>query len=356
MQGVGDIFVSAAVVSELVLGGLLLCTVLAIVLHRLARLWLDTDVARRRSRYDESAALLVAGEMDSLTLTRLVAPRDHKLVEDLLAEYAEKFSGEVHQSLAEAFVGIGAVARNRARARSRFWWVRAGAAHRLGLMGYPPVTRALRPLLADRHLEVRLAAARSLVELGADKMIGDLAGSLAEPDLFSGLRLADVILDAGHGAVPSLIRFVCTSPVARGVALALDILGDMRAVEATEVIGNALQHSPSLEVRAAACRALGRMESPEAVPLLCRALHDATWEVRGQAVQALGRMADPAALPMILPFLEEASPWVVYNAAVALGSMGPEGMDALRRAHGRPGTPLRALILEEVLATQPQEV
>lgn len=333
---------------------LLTLLVAGIIVHRVFSNYQDRRVARRRVRYEESVVLLVTGDLEPLPFLRGVAAGDRHLVEELLLEYAAKVTPAVRSSLAPVFVGLGAPQRNRRHLGARLWWKRAEAARRLGLMYDRENLRPLSRLLRDPELEVRVCAARSLVELGVEHWHGTLIQTLDAPDTMSTLRFADVILEAGQTAVPGLIRFAQTCPNPKGVSVALEILGDMRAVEAEPVMLEALL-SASKEVRAAACRALGRVESPGALQSLCRALEDPAWEVRNQAVRALGAIGDPVAVPYLLPLLQLPEPWTVFRTASALVHMEPGGREAvtaeLARLQADPGHTglLTAQLLQEVL-------
>ncbi len=348
MPGELDAVQTLALQAVLVLTALLAASVCYTLGHRLVGLWTERRRALRRSKYQEQALLLSAGELSPVQFVRGLPRRDHLLAEDLLVEIATKFSGEVRGVLADAFVALGAVDRNRKRTGSRLWWVRADAARRLGLMGAPAVTRTLRALLKDPNAEVRIAAARAMIELGRGEWLSDLILSLDEENTFSALRLADVIMEAGPQASGALIGYLSTGRQPRRIAIAVEILGDMRAHEAEPVIQHLLVDSDSVDVRAACCRALGRFESPLALEILSRCLCDPSWVVRSQAVQALGQIGDPAAIPWVEPLLAAPEPWLVAAAAKALYRMGPLGEQALHRAPDTEGT-LLGQVVQEVL-------
>lgn len=318
-----------ALLSVLGLSALLVAAVLYTLMHRILSIWRDWRRMRRRSVYYEQAELLAAGEVPPREFVRAVHRRDYVAAEDLLLEVTAKFTGEVRTTLSEAFVALGAVERNRKRCHSRLWWERADAARRLGLMAEPNACRSLHALLKDPNVEVRIAAARALIGLGSGEWLAALIDTFDEETPFSTLRLADVVLEAGPAAVPALIAYVQKAEQPRGAAVAIDILGDMRAHEAEPVIRQALLRSPSVEVRAACCRALGRIESPDAVDALLAQLEDPAWVVRSQAVRALGQIGDPEPVPHIVPLLQADQPWLIYNAALALWRMGPAGLQAL---------------------------
>ncbi|HWI66229.1 MAG TPA: HEAT repeat domain-containing protein [Symbiobacteriaceae bacterium] len=320
----------AVAVQAVIWLGLVVSLLLAyIVAHRLLDGYREKRLAPRRERYEELVVDLLVGDLEPLDLLRQVRRADRLLVEDLLLEYAAKFASDMRQRMAPLFQGIGAVARNRRRTRSWFWWRRADAARRLGLMAEEQISRSLRLLLQDRQAEVRIAAARALIELGSSQWLDDVIWRLNEPDTVSRLRVADVVLEAGAAAVPGLIRFVRQEANPRSAVVAIDMLGDLRAVEAEPVI-MAAAGSEYVELRAAACRALGRLETPEALELLCSALQDRAWEVRNQAVRALGAIGDAQAAPFIVPMLHHDEIWGVYRSALALAAMPPEGIRLLQ--------------------------
>ena len=88
-------------------------------------------------------------------------------------------------------------------------------------------------------------------------------------------------------------------------------------------------HSPHLELRVAAARALGRLGMGEAIPVLAMALTDDAWPVRAMAAQALGRLRATPAVEALAEALSDRAWWVRHHAAYALAAMGGEGHDAL---------------------------
>lgn len=84
--------------------------------------------------------------------------------------------------------------------------------------------------------------------------------------------------------------------------------------------------------RLRACRALGRLGRPEAVPLLIFAMGDASHTVRAMAAKSLGELADPRAVSVLAVSLRDTYWWVRANAAEALRRCGPAGVTALEQA------------------------
>jgi HEAT repeat protein len=64
------------------------------------------------------------------------------------------------------------------------------------------------------------------------------------------------------------------------------------------------------DVRSAACRALGEIGDPQAIPHLIQALRDDYSDVRSAACWALGRIGDPQAIPHLIQALQDENAWV----------------------------------------------
>lgn len=91
-------------------------------------------------------------------------------------------------------------------------------------------------------------------------------------------------------------------------------------------------------MRAAAVRALGRLQHPAGQSAVAAALEDEDPEVRVAGAEAagearLGRLADA-----LYARLSDAAWRVRFQAAAALGKLGPAGLERLRQAAAQPDT------------------
>lgn len=337
--------------ASLLLALLVFGLVAATLLYRFLLFLRELVRGARLRRYEALVEGLVVGDLELERFFREVPAGDRQLVESMLLELAGKFTGEVRDLLQHAFVGLGSVPRAVKQTRSPFWFRRATAAVRLEMMGHKgrSVTHSLRAMLADPEPEVQVAAARALVDLQAHDMLPDIVSTLSRVETYSVLRMADILMEAGQASVPALMAFLRQPAPPRAHSVALEQLGALRAVEAEGLIRECLT-SPSMEIRAAACRAMGRIQSLEAVTALIDALRDEAWQVRGQASRALGEIGDPVAVEPLLPLLGESHWWTVYNTARSLAQLGAtaELEKALAGAPDPSGT--LPSILREVLS------
>lgn len=282
------------------------------------------------ARYEEPVALLVAGELPPAELLRLVRRRDRVAVTELVLSYAVHVQLAEEQSvLVSVFRGLGAVERALRHSRDWRWWIRTGAARRLGQMRDVEAQGRLQVLLQDPHPEVRTAALWAIVQLGAPVPVEALIDSVSSGRFVSNLRVAALFLEAGRRVVPALCAFLASPTSTELQAQALLLAGELHAFDAEPAVLAALR-SPHAAVRAAACTALGKLESLGAQDGLAGALRDTDWRVRAAAAEALGRMGDPGAVPALAPLLTEVNPTALLAVCRALGQLGPEGVTLLQ--------------------------
>jgi HEAT repeat protein len=112
---------------------------------------------------------------------------------------------------------------------------------------------------------------------------------------------------------------------------AAQVLGQLRAPEARDALARAALEGESVDLRAKASLALGKIGDPEDVPKLLTAAKDEAWPVRAQAASALGMIGDVTAIPKLQELTVDREWWVRLNASRALANMGPAGERALAR-------------------------
>jgi HEAT repeat protein len=151
--------------------------------------------------------------------------------------------------------------------------------------------------LASGHLEVRRRAALALHALGDDSGVPILIRDMATPDRRDRGNVAvDLRVMGDRRAIPVLIQAAGDpSPYVRSIAL--EALGELRAMDAWEVI---LDHLDDKEIEGrglecirllpaqSACSALGALGDRRVIPHLIRALDDR--DVEAAACQALGKL------------------------------------------------------------------
>lgn len=219
----------------------------------------------------------------------------------------------------------------------------------LGLFPNPATEAVLRRVSRQSRGEVRLAAARALVSMGAQgdlvELISDMArrgepwsGSMGEVlRLLAEQQPADCAVLFARSDLPDPVRAMLAEALGNGGDYGNLVGLAEAAVRARPV------------VRAASVRALGRMMHPGCAPVLEWALRDPDWQVRGAAARAAGDiglvdLAYPLAARLADPV------WSVsFQAADALARLGSSGLSILREA-AREGSDAAARVASLTLA------
>jgi HEAT repeat protein len=109
---------------------------------------------------------------------------------------------------------------------------------------------------------------------------------------------------------------------------AIDILGRLHSPESVPLLVSLL-HDADQNARARAAHSLGLIGDPRAASQLVAALGDEAWPVRAMAAKALGMVPGTEGIPALQTALADREWWVRSNAAEALRQKGEPGYQAL---------------------------
>lgn len=246
------------------------------------------------------------------------------------------------------------VAAERRALRDDSLWRRVLAARRLALLVSLPSRRALRRALVRGPEMVSFACAQTLAryhDVAALEWLLEHPTWLAHRPHVPLVALLRAFGRPGAQVLTAALEQGVDHPrVERAAVEALGFLGEHRARGAIE----RRLSSPSVDLRATAARALGRLEAVESGTALLHALRDDAWQVRAQAAQALGRARIPIAVHALAERLTDRSWWVRHHAAYALGRLGYEGQQKLRAIESGSPDPYARDMAREVLEGGPR--
>jgi len=311
------------------ISGIFLALTILIVINKA---WRETQAARRaRQRRELEPRILSWAHGDEKTVRTALdgtpSALDLVVIEQILLDHIQRVRGIESERMAQAMEQLGFIDSYLEGLESRRWWCRAEAAEKLGLAASKRAVQALSSALDDEMPEVRLRAAKALGQLGGVASARKLARALNEPNRWSTIRIADILIGMGRKSIDTVIE-AFDGLTREGQLAALDIVGRVRPVSATPwLINKTKDESP--DIRARACHALGNIGDPNVHDVLIASLNDNEWPVRAMAAKALGRMLVAGAIPDLSAALRDPQWWVRHNAARALRAIGPRGLAAL---------------------------
>ncbi len=181
--------------------------------------------------------------------------------------------------------------------------------------------RAVYPLikaLRDDNLGVQDAAMRSLMEIRTESAAYMVLPLLRENSFLRNTALI-ILKDLGQIVIPLL--YVLLSDKDDDVRkFALDLIYEIEFCDYPDKLVEMLTGDPNANVRAAAAKALGRLQYKEGTPHLIRALIDEEW-VCFSALEALTELKDESALDPIVSLLKSPSETTRFAAIEALGNI-----------------------------------
>lgn len=320
----------------------------------LAMIYLESPVDDQRIRqicgtFDLNVLHRVASRLVEGHRRRSQLRSDLRLLRDIIEDLLGSVRGETRERLVNLLRTTSARQFCLNDLRSRSVKRRIGAIETLALIPDPEIIDALRGRLDDPEPDVRLAAARSLVDLGPNLTLDDLVVKLDIGGTIRSRMLRDIFRVVATRDTGDLIELLDSEPPNLVAALAIYAIGTTQDYSLIPVITRHASR-PAVDVRAEAMRALAAIGHPAAGPTVMAGLRDPAWEVRTEAAICAGRIPLPNAVPLLQERLSDEQWWPRFRAAEALREIGGRGRYTLEQA--RKGQGAAARIADMVLAEE----
>lgn len=323
-------------------------------------LWHRTEIDRREARYKElrrewTPLVLgqLSGEVPMGEVVAAVSQRDESLFADFVLQLAESLEGEDIDGLRSVLGACGILDRAIDDVTDRDRHKAIDAILLLGRMRETRAAPALRRVIAESPREdVGFAASATLAQLRDPRDSRAVLDRLTSAPRRSEQSIGQVLLEFGPGVAPELEEVLRTGASSRRAEeMAIELLGALRHLPALPLLAARAGSDRSPELRRRAVRALGRLESFEAVPVVHEAAYAAEEPVRLEAVSALRRIGAEDSTPVLQARLEDSAPLVRHAAAIALCELGPRGRALVETCARRPaddpiGTSARTALAE----------
>jgi HEAT repeat protein len=325
-------WIGSALVSGISAIVLVLPIVLGLVIARAARRrqrWNDVQRVRHMRKV---LAGFVRNHVGARRLFEEVQRSDAASFWSALESTTARMPRRSHGRLSQPLIHNRHSARERRVLLNDSPWRQELAARRLGLLRSPRSRRALRSALAAGPELVSFAA---LCALAGDRDLTTLEWLLAHPDVLhrrSAKTRVSVLCRFGRRGLTRI-----AAELERGIEdpkllhAVIEVLGIARYSRVAAFAQAALTHS-DVEVRVAAARALGRMNTGPSANALIEALSDPAWQVRAQAARSLGELSVQEAVVPLVRAMSDRGWWVRRHSAYALAKLGDRGRLALRHA------------------------
>lgn len=275
------------------LAGLAVAVMLVLVVLRLIRM----QLSRRRQRARSRMLPLILAAVDSEdNEARLRAARKNPgVMADMAVELFELVRGDDSARYAALFERLGVLDVLRRRLARGDERARTLAAETLAFFHGDIARKALDAALGDPSLDVRLAAAIALADLGTTPPLRRLVRMLDQGRADPSRRLVDLFRRMTGARAPELLEIArdrgLPTPVRAAFVEALATTGSYALVPAFAEIAGRAQEDGAPELVAECVRSVGVLRHPGGWALVELALGSRDWQVRAEAAEAAGRGA-----------------------------------------------------------------
>lgn len=303
----------------------------------LQRLVQDRGQRRRvadRRAVEKALVAVMQGRADAALGLR---PYRHRarLMSETLLDFMSVVRGHDREVVVSALETVGVQQGLRSRLRRGSMPGRLAAIEALAAFPGPETEQALRAV-ADDIPQLRLTALEALSRAGYDVPVQELLDAAAHGDLRASGRFAEFLRERVVEDPQSGVRELARQDLAPELrVLLLEALGSSGDYSVITALAADADH-PVPTVRAAAVRALGRLQHPAGQVAVAAALEDEDPEVRVAGAEAAGEARLARLADTLYARLSDSAWRVRFQAAAALGKLGPAGLDRLRQAADLP--------------------
>jgi HEAT repeat protein len=324
---------------------LLLLNVLVIVGVYAGRL--RGSMRRRGARRFRGHVAQVLAQLDSSTASRdphwlrkQISEFDElerPIAATLLIEQMKLASEDERRFTLAALREAGAIDELVRRTKAWMPWRRALAIRTLGWVGAAEAVPMLIERLSDRSRDVREAAIRALGRIGEPTALPHLKALFADPGRVGAGVVYDALVALGPEAEPVFVEGLRSQIESVRVAACFGIAALADPSPARSLLEPLLDDGTE-PVRAAAAESLGQVGGQAVSPALARAVGDERSAVRAAAVRALGSYDDPQAVEIAVEALGDPDRDTAVCAGETLvrlargDAAAPAAVEALRRA------------------------
>ncbi|NKB80329.1 MAG: hypothetical protein GKS05_00240 [Nitrospirales bacterium] len=310
------------------------CLLLFILIgRRFVSRYLDQQTAERRQRLFAQIFAYLRGTTTRDEVKQTLTPPDLRCLVQNTYELLKSIQIKDHHRLTDLLVFLGIPDHVATIAQQRPLVERLEAIASLAYFVDPRVIAFLHTLLDDPVHDIRIAAARTLIETESLYSVDLLFEKL---DLTLGpqaLVLQNMFRRLTVTAAPRLLEILAAMPAGptaeTSKVLIMETLGHLRYTKGTSLL-LPLAQDPSPQVRMAFFRCLPGFWTPRALPMIFEGLEDSHWQVRAQAARCAGQLCLSETIPSLVRLVKDETDWGgQYSASCALVTIGTKGVEVL---------------------------
>ena len=309
---------------------LLLCILIG---RRLVYHYLDQKTEERRQRLQEQILAFLQGTLTHDEVKQTLELADLRCLAQSAYDWLKNVHGKERNRLIELLDFLDIPDHIATIARQGLLAERLEAIASLAYFPDSRVVAFIHILLDDREHDVRIAAARTLIDTkslsSVDLLFEKLDLTLGPQAMVLHNTFRRLTIDVAPRLLEILAEIQGGPTEETSKVLIIETLGHLCYTKGTSSL-LPLAQDPSPQVRMAFFQCLPALWIPSALPTIFKGLEDSHWQVRAQAARSVGQLRLTEAIPWLVRLVEDEADWGgQYAASCALVALGEKGVMAL---------------------------
>ena len=309
---------------------LLLCILIG---RRLVYYYLDQKTEERRQHLQEQIIAFLQGTLTHDEVKQTLEPADLRCLAQSAYDCLKNVHGKERDRLIELLDFLDIPDHIATIAQEGLLAERLEAIASLAYFPDSRVVAFIHTLLDDREHDVRIAAARTLIDIkslsSVDLLFEKLDLTLGPQALVLHNTFRRLTVDVAPRLLEILAEIQEGPTEETSKVLIIETLGHLCYTKGTSSL-LPLAEDPSFQVRLAFFRWLPALWIPSALPIIFKGLEDSHWQVRVQVARCVGQLRLTEAIPWLVRLVEDETDWGgQYAASCALVALGEKGVMAL---------------------------
>jgi hypothetical protein len=248
-----------------------------------------------------------------------------QVVESINKKILDSYWIKIRNTIVEKYL----IKTARKWTKSPFWYRRSFAARTFSIFCNKQDEDSIIYLLRDSIQLIRIQAVKAAITFKTKKTINELINQMSVEKRFSKYIYRDPLFNGDENIYHIIKQRLLNEKDEKIIMVCLDLLTIQIDSNVFDIAKKYI-HSPNLELKLTAIRAIANYPTAESAKILYSLYDENNWQARAIVAKSLAVWHSTDSIPVLEKLLFDDKWWVKLNAALTLSKIGVEGKQILK--------------------------